>query len=200
MTANQTDYFDQLYQHTNDPWHYETRWYEQRKRDICLALLPKAMYPTTLEVGCGNGVFSQLLASRSKALLCIDGHAKAVALASERLQRYQHVTVQQGLIPQALPNARYDLIVMSEILYYLSADDLQAVITWLKQSLNPAGTLLCCHWRYPIEGFGFTGDSVHAQLQQDLCYPRLVHLEDFDFVVDVWQNGDMSVAQYEGLV
>lgn len=192
-------YFDALYQH-DDPWQYETRWYEQRKRDICLAVLPKPMYSTAIELGCGNGVFSELLASRSQDLLCIDGHETAVALATKRLAAHAHVRVQQGFIPAALPNHSYDLIVISEILYYLSADEVQAVIQWLTHALNTGGTLLCCHWRYPIEGFVLTGDSVHTLLQQGLAYHRLVHLEDKDFIVDVWQHGAQSVATAEGLV
>ncbi|KGT47721.1 MULTISPECIES: hypothetical protein [Acinetobacter] len=39
--AYQHEYFAELYRENNgDPWRYEQRWYEQRKRDITLAVLP----------------------------------------------------------------------------------------------------------------------------------------------------------------
>ena len=41
MRLNTDDYFDQLYQDNDDPWHYQQRWYEQRKRQLCLAALPQ---------------------------------------------------------------------------------------------------------------------------------------------------------------
>ena len=39
MRLNTDDYFDQLYQDNDDTWHYQQRWYEQRKRQLCLAAL-----------------------------------------------------------------------------------------------------------------------------------------------------------------
>lgn len=114
-------YFDALYNDNSDPWQYQTRWYEKRKRDMCLAVLPKAQYHNAIELGCGNGVFSALLASRCQALLSIDGNKHAVQLAKQRLACSAQVTVIQGVIPDALPTARshFDLIIISEILYYL---------------------------------------------------------------------------------
>lgn len=50
------DYFDTLYHYNDDPWGYTQRWYEQRKRQICLALLPRQRYGRILELGCANGV------------------------------------------------------------------------------------------------------------------------------------------------
>ena len=35
-----TGYFDAMYQAADDPWGFESRWYEQRKYAISLALLP----------------------------------------------------------------------------------------------------------------------------------------------------------------
>ncbi|MGM8888555.1 SAM-dependent methyltransferase, partial [Psychrobacter sp. 1U2] len=67
-------YFDALYNDNTDPWEYQTRWYEKRKRDICLAILPQAEYNNAIELGSGNGVFSELLTQRCQTLTCVDGN------------------------------------------------------------------------------------------------------------------------------
>ena len=146
-TAYSESYFDALYNDNSDPWQYQTRWYEKRKRDMCLAVLPQAKYTSAIELGCGNGVFSALLANRCQTLVSIDGNKQAVQLSKQRLAEVGHVKVIQGVIPEILPIAKshFDLIVISEILYYLSPNDIDTVIAWIQQNLAVGGTLLCCH-------------------------------------------------------
>lgn len=193
-------YFDTIYTDNSDPWQYESRWYEQRKRDVCLALLLQPQYQNAIELGCSNGVFSERLATRCHHLTCIDGHPKAVELAKQRLAQQPHVKVIQGLIPAALPQSSYDLIVISEILYYLALTDIEQVISWLKKHLVKNGTLLVCHWRYSIDGFSMDGNKVHELLRQELSYAHHVKLCDTDFLVDLWRYGDNTVAMDENLI
>ena len=225
-------YFDALYSDNTDPWEYQTRWYEKRKRDMCLAVLPQAQYGNAIELGCGNGVFSELLARRCQDLVSIDGNNNAVQLAKQRLAGLSHVKVIQGIIPSALltleemllatyslsngrlPNKlTFDLIVISEILYYLSPKDVDTVIAWIKQNLAIDGTLICCHWRYPIDGFDMTGETVHQRLHQafneaanedekgqQATFMHQSKLIDTDFLLDVWQRSPNSLAVQENLV
>ena len=215
-------YFEVLYNDNSDPWQYQTRWYEKRKRDMCLAVLPKAQYHNAIELGCGNGVFSALLAPRCHALLSIDGNEQAIQLAKQRLAESAHVNIIQGVIPDALPTAQptFDLIIISEILYYLSPNEIDIVITWIKKNLAIGGTLLCCHWRYAIDGFVMTRETVHQRLCQafnkgtDAVEPKQgQHIDtknsafthqskiiDSDFLLDVWQYSPKSVAMQENLV
>ncbi|WP_298141919.1 SAM-dependent methyltransferase [uncultured Acinetobacter sp.] len=192
-------YFDEIYANKDDPWGYEQRWYEQRKRHICLSVLLKPHYQQALEIGCSNGVFSEALAARCDQLLCLDGHFKAVDLARQRLAAYSHVEVQQAWVPTQLPHQSFDLIIVSEILYYLDTVALDEVMTWLNKHLIPGGTLLCCHWRHSIEGFELDGNLVHQHLQQ-LNLDHYLTVKDPDFLIDVWSNASINLAQQEGLV
>ncbi len=221
-------YFDALYSDSSDPWQYQTRWYEKRKRDMCLAVLPQAKYNNAIELGCGNGVFSECLAHRCQALVSIDGNANAVQHAKQRLKALSHIKVIHGIIPHALSTlaesplyayplsdtsltnkTAFDLIVISEILYYLSPADVDSVILWVKQNLAVDGTLLCCHWRYAIDGFDMTGDIVHQRLQQafnvsanhteHLAFSHQSQIIDSDFLLDIWQHSPASVAMQENL-
>lgn len=220
-TAYSESYFDALYSDNTDPWQYQTRWYEKRKRDICLAVLPQARYHNAIELGSGNGVFSELLAHRCQHLVSIDGNHQAVQLARQRLAALSHTTVIQGIIPTVLSTIKnesfFDLIIISEILYYLSPEDIDTVIAWVQQHLAKGGTLLCCHWRYPIDGFVMTGETVHQRLNhafnltnhiqktEDKAHHQVTlnhqsQMIDSDFLLDVWQRASHSIAQQENLI
>jgi SAM-dependent methyltransferase len=193
-------YFDALYRvNQGDPWQYEQRWYEQRKRQICLALLPRPHFESAIEIGCSNGVFSQALAERTNGLICLDAHSTAVRLARQRLQGYAHVNVRQGIVPADLPEGKFQLIVLSEILYYLDHATLEQLIHWLLKALDHGGCILACHWRAPISGFALTGDDVHHYLQRHLPYQKCSQLQEPDFQVEVWINSAQSLAEQEGL-
>lgn len=217
-------YFDTLYNDNTDPWLYQTRWYEKRKRDICLSILPQSHYNHALELGCGNGVFSELLAPRCQTLVSIDGHHQAVQLAKARLADLPYAKVIQGVIPHALFNLKnaiietyplsddtptmgppFDLIIISEILYYLSPNDIDTVIAWTQQNLAIGGTLLCCHWRYDIDGFAMTGETVHQRLhiafeKDQIEFNHQSKMVDSDFLLDIWQRSSKSVAAQENLL
>lgn len=197
---NPTDYFDELYKNSDDPWEYERRWYEERKRQICLALLLKPVYAKVLEIGCSNGVFSQHLAQRSKQLVCLDANSKAVQLAQARLGHLSHVNVIQQHIPEQFPAGSFDLIIISEILYYLEPEELSKLIEKVENSLTPQGVVLCCHWRYPIDGFTLTGDQVHHVLKQQFHLHHYLTVNDPDFMVDLWSRETTTLASKEGLI
>lgn len=109
--AYDQEYFDALYAlNQGDPWQYEQRWYEQRKRQICLAVLPSLQFDSAIEIGCSNGIFSQELAQRTNSLMCLDANDTAIQLAQQRLQDYSHVQVLQRIVPDDLPKQKFQLI------------------------------------------------------------------------------------------
>ncbi|WP_313738156.1 class I SAM-dependent methyltransferase [Acinetobacter sp.] len=197
---NQTDYFDELYKNNDDPWEYEQRWYERRKRQICLSLLLKSQYDNVLEIGCSNGVFSEQLARRAKHLTSLDANAKAVQIAQKRLDSLPHVQVIQKRIPEQFPAGSFDLIVISEIMYYLQPSELSELIHKVENGLTPQGKVLCCHWRYPIEGFALKGEDVHQVLRQQFSLNHYLNLNDPDFIIDLWSKDSTTLAAKEGLL
>ena len=192
-------YFEDLYRHNSDPWGYDFHWYEARKRQICLALLTKPRYLKVLEVGCSNGHLSFHLAQRAEELLCIDVSARAVHLASERLQEFEHVVVENRKIPEDYSIQKFDLILISEMAYYLSADELHQFIEKLKHSLNDDGEILCCHWRHEIQDFELNAEQVHQAFQQHFPFHHYLSLNDPDFMIDLWTANTSSLAQQEKL-
>lgn len=198
-SLNHTDYFDALYHENDDPWDYQNRWYEARKRNICLSLLLKQQHQNVLEIGCSNGVFSQQLAMRSQKLTCIDANSKAIALARARLAALKHVQVIQQRIPTQFPQGQYDLIVIGEILYYLNSAEIEQCLRKIEAVLTDQGSLLCCHWKYPIDGFHLDGSQVHDFLKANIHFKHYLSFQDTDFVADLWTKQALSIAQLEGL-
>jgi SAM-dependent methyltransferase len=193
------DTFASVYAASDDPWGFRTYWYEARKRDILLSCLPARRYRNAYEPGCANGELAAALAPRCEQLLASDGVAAAVALARTRLAGFKHVQVAQHWIPEDWGSGVYDLIVISEMGFYLSAQALQHLVVRARGSLSADGTLVACHWRHAIHGYEMDGDTVHRRLNTQLGLPRLVHHEEADFVLDVWCLDARSVAQREGL-
>lgn len=192
-------YFDGLFAGNDDPWAFRQRWYEQRKRAITLAALPRPRYRAIFEPGCANGELSAELATRCDRLLCCDTAAAAVTLARTRLSLFDHTEVRQGRLPGDWPNEQFDLIVLSEVGYYLDAEDLKRLIGHATQSLTAGGQLLACHWRPPIDGCPLNARQVHDLLHEHLHLPRLVLHQEADFLLELWSREPRSVASLEGL-
>ena len=138
-------YFDRLPATSNDPWGFATRWYERRKYALTLAALPAPRYDSALEIGCSVGVLTTLLAERCTALLALEPSTRALAQA--RTQVPDNVTLLQASAPRDWPGGTFDLVVLSEVGYYLDAGDLDRLLDLVQRSLAPGGTVLACHWR-----------------------------------------------------
>ena len=194
------DEFTRLFQQTDDPWGFKTRWYEARKRDLTLAALPRQRYRCGYEPGCANGELAAALAQRCDRLLVSDGVPAALEQARQRLQGLAQVRFLLGWVPDSWPSGRFDLIVFSEIGFYLDYAQLSRLIGQMKNALEADGTLLACHWRHPVDGYALNGDDVHSALAAQLGWPRLLRHEEADFLLEVWSPDPRSVAQLEGFL
>ena len=192
------EYFDEMFRGNDDPWEFRTRWYEVRKRALTLACLPAARFTCAYEPGCANGELSAELAVRCERLLVSDGSARAVELARSRLAAMPHVEVRHAWLPAAWPSGSFDLIVVSEVGYFLEASALDALAAKMLGSLQVGGWIVACHWRRAIAGCALDGDAVHRRLDARLGLRRLSQLHEEDFRLDVWSRDARSVAQREG--
>jgi SAM-dependent methyltransferase len=190
--------FDQMFRESDDPWAFRTRWYEVRKRTLTLACLPDRRYAHGYEPGCANGELSAALATRCDRLLASDVSARAVELARQRLVEFPHARVAQAQLPEGWPEGSFDLIVVSELGYFLDAQGVDEIGESARASLRPGGTVLACHWRRPIQGGSLDGDAVHERLAQRLGLAVLTELREADFILHVWSDDGRSVAEREG--
>jgi SAM-dependent methyltransferase len=195
-------HFQGKYDAAPDPYQLAERWYEARKRAISVALLPAPRYGSAFEPGCSIGLLTALLADRCESLLSCDAIAQAAASARSRTAGSPGVRVEQRVIPGQWPDESFDLVVLSEILYYFDDGDLERVLGHAIRSLNPGGHLLAVHWRPDAPDHPRAGDEVHHILALDPRLARLARYRDHDFTADVYAHADgdhRSVAQAGGL-
>nr|WP_199860525.1 SAM-dependent methyltransferase [Sphingomonas sp. CFBP 8760] len=145
-----------MYREQGDPWGFETSPYEQAKYAETLAALPAARYADALEVGCANGVLTALLAPRCDRLLAVDPSPTALAAARARCRDLPQVRLEERSLPAQTPAGPFDLILLSEVIYYWDGDDLARMAAYLRDALRSGGDLLLVHWTgdtdYPKSG------------------------------------------------
>jgi SAM-dependent methyltransferase len=191
------EYFERVYAASSDPWGFTTRWYEERKYALSLAMLPQRRYGDAFEPGCSIGVLTAMLTPRCDRLLSCDVSPEAVRQARRRAPGAR---VEQRMLPGDWPEGAFDLIVFSEFLYYLGPPDLTRVLRLAAESLKPGGHLLAVHWRHPVADYPQTGDQVHAALAET-GLSRFAEHREADFLAEVYVNGTpVSAATAEGIV
>jgi LmbE family N-acetylglucosaminyl deacetylase/SAM-dependent methyltransferase len=186
--------FDAVHARAEDPWDYLGSWYERRKRALTLAALPRESYESGLEVGCSIGTLTAGLAPRCRSLLAVDASSTALDRAAARLAPFPGVTTRQLTLPGSWPGGSYDLVVVSEVGYYLGRDELGLLLDRVVESMMPGGTLLLCHWRHPIQGWELDGETVHTLVRDRLGWPTAGLYRERDFVLETLMAPAAAVA------
>lgn len=180
--------FEARYRADPDPWGYTSSDYERRKYAATLAACGPGPFACALELGASIGVFSARLAPRCARLVTLDGAPTAVALARERLAGLAQVEVILGRIPADLPSHRYDLVVASEILYYLTPAELDGTLARLEATTTPAARVVAVHWRPAGPERPFDAAQVHAALAAQPWLRSLSSGGTADYRLDVLER------------
>jgi cyclopropane fatty-acyl-phospholipid synthase-like methyltransferase len=189
-----------MYAGSPDPWSLADRWYEQRKYTLTTASLPQRRYRSAFEPGCSIGVLTTQLAARCDRLLAWDVVPSAVEAAKARTAHLPDVTVEFGAVPDEWPPGLFDLIVISELGYYLDAERLDRLVERAVTGLDLEGELVVAHWRHPVADYPRQGDDVHRAFDAHPALARLARHEEADFLLDVHAYAPArSVAAREGL-
>ncbi|MNH15300.1 hypothetical protein D3C79_749110 [compost metagenome] len=91
-------------------------------------------------------------------------------------------------LPADWPGGSFDLIVLSEVGYYLDPTDWLQVIEQSVASLTYDGGLLACHWKQPIAGCPQDGREVHRMLARHLPLHLQLQHDEADFVLEYWST------------
>lgn len=149
MTAVTEAHLQALYADGDDPWDFRSSHYEQTKFRATAAALSRRSYESGLEIGCGNGELARHIAPRCACYTGVDAVGKALDAARRAVPSGRFVQV---FLPGDLPGGRHDLIILSEVLYFLDAPAIVALgqqitgrwpkaevltVTWLGPSGNP---------------------------------------------------------------
>jgi SAM-dependent methyltransferase len=185
-------YFNDVYGASEDPWNFETSEYERGKYAATIAALPKGRYEHVFEIGCSIGVLTGMLAPRCGQLLAVDAAEAPLQKARKRLENIPQVTIEKRAVPQQFPEGRFDLILISEVGYYLSEADLHILIQKCVEQLEPGGNLLLVHWTPEVHDYPLTGDEVHDAFMQQAGesgpLQHLHHKREEKYRLDLFQK------------
>jgi predicted TPR repeat methyltransferase len=190
------NYFDDVYRHNDDPWQFETSDYERHKYEATVHALPRSKYQRGFEIGCSIGVLTQLLADRCISLLSVDTAEKPLVRARQRLADAPHVSLQKMEVPDQFPEQRFDLVVMSEVGYYLAMPDLQQLAQKIIDHMAEGGHLLLVHWTPFVHDYPLTGDQVHETFLQlsgpDKPFMHLKGQREDTYRMDLFEKQPMA--------
>ncbi|KUM27184.1 hypothetical protein AU467_01945 [Mesorhizobium loti] len=151
---------------TEDPWNYRSP-YEQEKYERQLEILPAGRIGRALELACAEGHFTRQLAPRVDHLTATD--ISDVAVGRARARCSDQPNVEFGVLDfsaDTLPG-EMDLIVCSEVLYYLDdLDELRRIAKKIVAALAPGGSFVSAHafvLRDNVERTGFDWNTFGAQ-------------------------------------
>ena len=113
-----------LYAQTGDPWDFRSSGYEQARFDATRAALARDSYRAILELGCGNGELARRLSPLAGRYVGLDAVDRAVTEARAAVPRGEF---HRAWLPGPLPAGRFDLIVVSEVLYFLDRAGITAL-------------------------------------------------------------------------
>ena len=179
------EYFEEKYQADKDPWHFKTSEYERDKYKATLGSLTKDRYVAALEVGCSIGIFTRLLSPRCVSLLAVDSSPTAIGAAES--VNVPNVSFRVANLPAEFPKGKFDLIVLSEVLYYFDKSDLARVAQSCIDSISQDGEIVLCHWLgetdYPLTGVEASELFAHhikpAMLVRSILHDAIYRLERF---------------------
>lgn len=193
-------YFERMYARSDDPWGFDDHFYERRKRELTVAALPRARFVSALELGSSTGALTEQLLARVDRIHCVELHPRGVEIARRRLLAdSDRVRFEVADLITWTPGETYDLVVASEVLYYLDAEPLARALGWIRDQHLAGATVVAVDWRHPVDEHRWSGDEIHRRLTEVLSTASGGY-RDIDVTIEIFEPaGVESVAVRDGL-
>ena len=186
--------FEALYRGEPDPWRVGSSFYEQRKLALVLGALSRPRYEHAWDPASGTGHLAARLAARCRSVLATDGAAEAVKITQQACAGLDNVIVGKLALPEvetAAASGPFDLVVVSEFLYYLTDRDRAAALAGFEDLTGSGAELVAVHWRRHPHDAWLSGAAVQAEMSETLLghgWQLGVRLEDPEFVLNSWHR------------
>jgi SAM-dependent methyltransferase len=188
-------FFEELYSRERDPWSFETSPYEAEKYRITIEAVASSPALRCLEVGCSIGVLTRRLAAVAKDLVATDVSSTALRAAKQRCADLTNVSFRCVSTPDQNFHGSFDLIVLSEVVYYWDDRDLDLVAEGMLRALNLGGRLLLVHYLGETD-YPKSGDDAVEALAARLAprFSAALALRSDKFRLDLWRRVEDASA------
>lgn len=169
--------FERMFRETLDPWDYRASPFEATKRRVLLRACGGRTHGRALELACAIGETTFHLAPLCLRLRATDASPTALAEARRRCAGMPNVTFRQTLLPRETPRGPFDLIVVSELAYYLPRNAARILAKQLTRAVAPGGRIVILHHIRPFDDAAELPALAHHRLAQALrrTMPRVFH-------------------------
>ncbi|HEV2707179.1 MAG TPA: class I SAM-dependent methyltransferase [Pyrinomonadaceae bacterium] len=94
-----------------------------------------------LEIGCGTGEFSRLLAGRAASVLAVDLSPQMIRLAQQRSKLYPNIAFVEGdVMTYPLADNQFDCIATLTTIHHLP---IESILRKIRRALKPGGVFVC---------------------------------------------------------
>jgi SAM-dependent methyltransferase len=189
--------FEKKFRAHIDPWNYTNSRFEHFKRGVLLRACGPSKRGRVLELGCAIGETSRCLARLSLRLIAVDASSTALAEAARRTRHLHNITFRRAVVPQQMPWGQFDLIVVSELIYYLRAHQLRRLADQLLNRLAPGGIIVLLNHRGPFDDASVLPSLAHRDLRRRFARHLRILRENpyFRFDVAVFQHSRPKALQ-----
>ena len=149
LASRDAAYFNRLYRDDPDPWKFASSDYERGKYAATLQAVSGRRFTNALEVGCSIGVLTYSLAAQCDSLLGIDISEAPLRHARALCRRQRQVRFRRLAVPGQWPEGSFELIVLSEVLYFLAPAENTTLARLTLVSLALSGRVLLVNWLGP---------------------------------------------------
>lgn len=155
-------FFDHFFD-AGDPFGFDLNPEERLKFQKTLEVCGEGPLGRVLELGCAVGSFTEILAPRATDVLAVDVSQAAVDQVIQRLQGHPNVRAMAMDIPAEFPDETFDLVVASDVLYYLPIEELKRCLARIEAALSDGAAFVAVHY-VPRMGSVLNGDEAHDVL------------------------------------
>lgn len=146
--------FEGKFAGSDDPWATFTCPDEALKRRAILHAMGPGPWGRVLELAAGNGSNSAAIAPRARRLDATEATVGGTKLVARAIRDWSpRARALRLTLPARLPRAEYDIVVLAELLYYLTARDMAATAREVARALRRGGTLVLAHHRVDYPDF-----------------------------------------------
>lgn len=135
---------------------------ERRFRRLALKGLEISPDTKVLDMCCGAGPATQVLAERSQHVTGLDASPHAIQRARQRVPQADYVEAFAEKMP--FPDNQFDLVHTSTALHEMEPEQLQQILREVHRVLKPGGTFTLVDFHAPTNPLYWVGVSVFLEL------------------------------------
>jgi 2-polyprenyl-3-methyl-5-hydroxy-6-metoxy-1,4-benzoquinol methylase len=132
------------------------------------------------------------LAARCAKLLAVDISEKPLEIAKKRCGNQPQVTFKALDISKEFPGDTYDLIIISEVGYYLTEEKLLELYENCQKNSSNNGQILLVHWTGFVEEYPLSGREVHKLFEKynskEMVFSELAKITRPEYELVLWQK------------